>query len=125
MSRPRLAHLKLALPMDDYRVYRAAARILARLMGERAPDVVALIAHELTARKPRVVADEYLYFIGWGMPGRSPLKAAHPKSGGQARPAHRRGGRQKWLFPPASADPGRNGQPVHRSRLARRGAVEP
>ena len=55
----------LALPPVDFRSYVRAARMLARIMGAAAPDVAALMSHELRRRRPRSIAEEYLYFIGW------------------------------------------------------------
>ncbi len=39
--------------------------MLARIMGAASPNVAALMSHELRRRKPRSIAAEYLYFIGW------------------------------------------------------------
>lgn len=57
--------LIVTIPESDHTTYCEAARILARILGLKAPDVVALILHELNRRKPRAIAEEYLYFIGW------------------------------------------------------------
>lgn len=76
MSHPLSPKLvTIELPPADFQVYVKAARILARSMGAQAPDVAALIKHELSRRKSRHVVEEYLYFIGWydpapGKPGR-------------------------------------------------------
>ena len=55
----------LTLPPIDFQSYVKAARILARIMGAAAPDVAALMSHELRRRQPRSIAAEYLYFVGW------------------------------------------------------------
>ena len=84
-SRP--VQLTLALPPADYRAYVAAARILARIMGRKAPDALALIHHNLVKRDPTGVADDYLDSIGWPLaagraisvrrPARKPVRHSH------------------------------------------------
>jgi hypothetical protein len=61
----RPLQLTIALPPSDFRVYAAAARILARIMGTRAPDTVTLIQMQLCGRDPTGVADDHLDSIGW------------------------------------------------------------
>ncbi len=66
MSRcPRPIQLIIALPPSDYRVYVAAARLLARIMGAQAPSVAVLIETQLSHHDPTGVADDYLDLIGW------------------------------------------------------------
>ena len=105
-SRP--VQLTLALPPADYRAYVAAARILARIMGRKAPDALALIHHNLVKRDPTGVADDYLDSIGWPLaagraisvrrPARKPVRHSH----GPLLLASPRG------LPSPLADPARN-----------------
>jgi hypothetical protein len=61
----RLVQLTLALPPADYRAYTAAARLLTRIMGRKAPDAFALIRHTLGGRDVTGIADDYLDAISW------------------------------------------------------------
>lgn len=64
MSRSLRSQLVVNVPELEARVYRKAAHILVTAIGRKAPNVVALILHELSGRKPESVAAEFLYFIG-------------------------------------------------------------
>lgn len=43
-----------------YRIYHTASRRLTQRLGAEAPTAEQLIAHELSHRTPRMIADEYL-----------------------------------------------------------------
>ncbi len=63
----RAVILKIPLPIKDHRIYLAARRILVRLMGAKAPDVIGLIQHNLRGRDATGLADDYLDGVGWPM----------------------------------------------------------
>ena len=75
---PRLIPLTVALPQGDYRVYAAAARILARIMGRKAPDALALIQHQLVKRDSTGIADDYLDSVGWPLAEGRAISVRHP-----------------------------------------------
>ena len=107
MQRHRPGHLTIFVAASDYRVYVAAARMLARTLGSKAPDAPALIQHELKNRKSKAVAEEYLFFIGWYDPkpaGPDPKAklASSTRTGGRCLPLRKLSGAQ----PPS--DVGRN-----------------
>lgn len=57
--------IALDLPVGDYRVYAAAARLLSRIMGRKAPNALTLIQHSLQGRDATGVADGYLDSVDW------------------------------------------------------------
>ncbi len=69
---PRLVPVEPA----HHAVYQAASRWLKKKIGATAPDVAGLINHELSRRKSRRIAEEYLYFVGWYDP--APSKPTRP-----------------------------------------------
>jgi len=85
MSHHRPIVVMLALPPVDFHSYVRAARILTRIMGAAAPDVAALMSHELHRRRPRSIAAEYLYFVGW--PAAPANRRARRKPSGPKRVA--------------------------------------
>ncbi len=48
-------------------MFLAAGRILVRIMGSKAPDMIGLIQHNLRGRDATGLADEYLDAVGWPM----------------------------------------------------------
>ena len=64
----RFVSMTLPMPAKDHRIYATAARLLARVMGKKAPTVEALLLHDLRGRDAAGVADDYLDSIGWPNP---------------------------------------------------------
>lgn len=52
--------LTVMLPAHDYRNYATAVRKLRRLIGSSAPDIAALVQHELGNRAASMIVDDYL-----------------------------------------------------------------
>jgi len=65
--RPRSQSIQLNLPLPaaDYRIYVSAARKLRRVMGQKAPDTLALVRFSLQGRDVTGIADDYLDSIRW------------------------------------------------------------
>jgi hypothetical protein len=94
---------------SDYAAYGDASRLLQEKLGAEAPDVDALIRHELSRRKPHGIVEAYLYSIGWYDPRRPQLEKRTEKpsrSGVGVRPARPRAVRRQM---PASSRPADRG----------------
>lgn len=63
--RSRSITITLPLPTADYRVYESAIRILRRIMGDRAPDVVTLLRSKLVKHDATGVVEDYLERVDW------------------------------------------------------------
>ena len=57
--------ITLPLTPRDYRAYSAAAKLLTRIMGEKAPKVETILKLQLGGRDARGLADDYLDAIRW------------------------------------------------------------
>lgn len=57
--------ITLNLPARDYRVYAAAATLLTRIMGRKAPNALTLIQHNLQGHDATGVVDGYLDSVDW------------------------------------------------------------
>ena|SRR5882724_11217855 len=62
---PPVVLLQLSLPKSDHRMFAGACRLLARLMGRKAPDPARLILHLLAHRDATGLAEDYLESIRW------------------------------------------------------------
>ena len=63
--RSQSIQINLPLPAADYRIYVSAARKLRRVMGQKAPDPLALVRFSLQGRDVTGIADDYLDSIRW------------------------------------------------------------
>lgn len=59
-----LVSVSVALSSADYRVYVAAARMLAHIMAGQAPAAAVIIQAQISGRNPAGIADEYLDSAG-------------------------------------------------------------
>lgn len=92
--------------------YAAALQLLRRALGAKAPSLPDLIAMEMTNRRPRTIAEEYLDFKGY-----PPLRVCRQRLAEQRQTAAKpsRGATTKSRTPArviarplAPDDPGRN-----------------
>lgn len=74
-TRLRSVRIVLALPPRDFAVFTDATRLLRRVMGRKAPNVLALVTRALSHREPLGIADDYLDAIKWPMSQRRALRA--------------------------------------------------
>lgn len=78
--------VSVPLTAETHQILSGATRRLGRILGPRkAPDVVALIQHELNGRSVRGVVDEYLDAIGWSLPVRLAPLAVSVRRGRSVR----------------------------------------
>lgn len=68
---PQSKPLSVSVPAVAAQVYVEASLFLSPVLGADAPDAITLILHELCGRKPRSIAEDYLYCIGWYEDGRA------------------------------------------------------
>jgi hypothetical protein len=68
---PQSKPLSVSVPAVAAQVYVEASLFLSPVLGDDAPDAITLILHELRGRKPRTIAEDYLYCIGWYEDGRA------------------------------------------------------
>lgn len=61
--------MSITLPVAEYRVYGAAARILTRIMGAQSPAMAAILRAQLVGRSPVGIADGHLDAMGWPWEG--------------------------------------------------------
>lgn len=58
-----VVHIVLALPVADLSAYSDAVISLTRTLGDRAPDIVELMAHTLRCRDSQGLVEDYLESI--------------------------------------------------------------
>ena len=100
-----VVHLTIALPASHHAAYADAIRILVRVMGKRAPDVLSLVVHTLCCRDSRGLADDYLESIEWPVERRT-VSARKNRRIDSAR--QRRSSRRLAEMTPQMGDPARN-----------------
>jgi hypothetical protein len=105
-SRPRPFSLTVLLPSPDYQVYRAATRLLRRIMGAKAPDLEGLVRSKLENQDATGLVEDYLELRRWPANARPLLL---PSKGG------RRDRVEVWPRGP-KARGGRSGLPADPSR---------
>jgi hypothetical protein len=59
------AAITIQIPERDHRLYRAAGRLLKRIMGPKAPSVDVLILTQVVGRDVTGLVDGYLDGVGW------------------------------------------------------------
>ena len=103
--RSRLVQLSLSLPAEDYSAYVTAVRLLARKMGDHAPDVAALLVHTLCRRDAAGLVEDFLEAVDW------PLRMRRRKRGQHDLPVTRAHSRRtrlpRWMVS-TKVDPSRN-----------------
>lgn len=107
MPRPSSILLTVPLSACDYQPFAYAIRRLRRIMGDKAPDVIALIQTNLRGRDARGLADDYLDSAGWPFPERR-AKSRGSRSlrrGPEGTPRRQRELETRLRLP---ADPSRN-----------------
>jgi hypothetical protein len=67
------------LPLRDFTAFAEATEHLARKMGRRAPDVFALVVHQLRRRDVPGLTEEYLESAGWPVEGTKPIRPRKPR----------------------------------------------
>ena len=100
-----VVHLTIALPASHHAAYAEAIRILVRVMGKRAPDVLSLVVHTLRCRDSRGLADDYLESIEWPVKRRD---TSGSKNRGVESVRRRRRSRRNAIMVPPTGDPARN-----------------
>jgi hypothetical protein len=78
-----LIQFTIGLPATDYAAYQEAMRLLKRVMGKHAPNLVSLIVFTLRCRDGRGVAEDYLESVDW--PVTLPKRSKQPR--GNKRPS--------------------------------------
>lgn len=94
----------VTLSAKDHRSFVTACRLLRNVIGSSAPNVTALMEHNLSRRDPTGLAEDYLSSAGW------------PITLGQSRIAQRAGAVRllrprtslRHVLPKPPADPRRN-----------------
>ena len=84
-QRSRPCTFTLSLPANDCDVYRAAVRILRRVMRRAAPDVPTLLRSKLLRQDPVGLADDYLDQVNWPHSGRQPVLRQPPTAPSRPR----------------------------------------
>ena len=100
-----VVHLTIALPASHHAAYAEAIRLLVRVMGKRAPDVLSLVVHTLRCRDSRGLADDYLESIEWPVKRRD---TSGSKNRGVESVRRRRSSRRLAEMTPQMGDPARN-----------------
>ena len=100
-----VVHLTIALPGSHHAAYAEAIRLLVRVMGKRAPDLLSLVVHTLRCRDSRGLADDYLESIAWPVKRRE-ISAGKNRRIDSAR--RRRSSRRLAEMNPEMGDPVRN-----------------
>jgi hypothetical protein len=73
-ARNRHVQVRLALRTRDFAVFAEAAVLLRRVLGNKSPTTLKIIARTLRHREPLGVADDYLDAIAWPMERRRALR---------------------------------------------------
>jgi hypothetical protein len=91
----------------DYKPFAYAIRRLRRIMGDKAPDVIALIQTNLRGRDARGLTDDYLDSAGWPFAERraTPRKCRGMRRRPEGAPRGQRELENSLRLP---ADPSRN-----------------
>lgn len=106
---PRRSYILLTVPLSacDYQPFAYAICRLRRIMGDKAPDVIALIQTNLRGRDARGLADDYLDSVGWPFPQRR-AKSRENRSLRRRSPATLQRQRELETSLRLPADPSRN-----------------
>lgn len=97
--------LTIALPATHHAAYAEAVRLLIRVMGRKAPDVLSLIVHSLRCRDSRGLAEDYLESINWPKKRRT---LPHRRQNGLDSVRSRRSTRRVLSMIGPTGDPARN-----------------
>ncbi len=63
--RPQTITITIPLLTADYETFGTAVRILRRIMGDQAPDMILLVCSKLAKHDATGLAEDYLDLVGW------------------------------------------------------------